>query len=645
MLDVSLDTAALAALYGLPGAEPDGHLRADLYAAQTLDALYGVDAMRTFSLYGINPHCSCNPMEFCRNPLHPGPCAGWKKTLKAVAPGVHDMIEKDRLEKVAARRKAREDAKLPGGGKGKRGKGKIDGDGDGKIGEDDSKKDPKKPRRKKKDEEEKDPSEGRPVKISKETRALVAAARRALPKDDDGWRELSQEKVQVAEPSINKLLRAAQTRLADNVIARDGARNRHASRIRPGMGWQELLQRDPDEARWFEDHDGKYYNQELREAEEALDLVSDAVAKGNADIQRLGGLKPDGTVPDGFVPEPGFRASSFEQQATWQRRQYPRDTNSRALPPPELAAMHEKVQKAGAAVNADLKKSMEADADLKKARAELVTAKNKAWDYSLPVIERDEARQASKRLQTQVAQRERELVMDALSQLRPMGGKKHDSATPVKARSEIVGMPGRPEDIKLARKDWQQSLDATTAHMPDAWVERSNQSPMQVVSTERAWHMDYGDWRDPSRARSILAMNTDKGAANASYDGAFGSYVDEVTYHEYGHRMEQQIPGIKALEFAYVRSKTTHNGVVEQSVDLKDLYGGGYAKGELAFKDNFANAYTGKTYEDYSGDPMNSSWEAFQVGLQQTVGRGSRKFGDDSLEDFVLGVMSTVGAS
>lgn len=49
-------------------------------------------------------------LEFCRAPLHPGPCKGWKHTLKQIAPGVYDALERARVEKLEAKRKAKIEA-------------------------------------------------------------------------------------------------------------------------------------------------------------------------------------------------------------------------------------------------------------------------------------------------------------------------------------------------------------------------------------------------------------------------------------------------------------------------------------------------------------------------------------------------------
>lgn len=64
-----------------------------------------------FELYGGDGHADCNLSVYCRNPLHPGPCKGWKKHLGATAPGVLSALEKIRHEKLAESRAKRAAAK------------------------------------------------------------------------------------------------------------------------------------------------------------------------------------------------------------------------------------------------------------------------------------------------------------------------------------------------------------------------------------------------------------------------------------------------------------------------------------------------------------------------------------------------------
>jgi hypothetical protein len=64
-------------------------------------------------LYHLVPdtHDECAISSFCRNPLHPGPCKGWKKKLGVLAPGVLKAAEAARKAQVAKKRAATQEAK------------------------------------------------------------------------------------------------------------------------------------------------------------------------------------------------------------------------------------------------------------------------------------------------------------------------------------------------------------------------------------------------------------------------------------------------------------------------------------------------------------------------------------------------------
>lgn len=102
-------------------------------------------------LYGLADledvgHDACDIGAFCRNPLHPGPCKGWKHSLRAIAPGVHKAIEDERIARVHRRRAERRASHEAAGTKAPRERkmaheraprktGPRDGDGDGKLRE------------------------------------------------------------------------------------------------------------------------------------------------------------------------------------------------------------------------------------------------------------------------------------------------------------------------------------------------------------------------------------------------------------------------------------------------------------------------------------------------------------------------------
>jgi hypothetical protein len=169
---------------------------------------------------------------------------------------------------------------------------------------------------------------------------------------------------------------------------------------------------------------------------------------------------------------------------------------------------------------------------------------------------------------------------------------------------------------------------------PDDWRRLSaNAGDLHVIGSDRAYQMT---GNDATGRPDFIALD---GWEKSSYDGAYSGYRAEVAAHELGHRMEAHVPGLRELEFTFVRRRATHDGIVEKTVQI---YAGNSR--EISYKDEWKNAYAGKTYERH--DPAASSWEVFQVGTQDTFGRATEgRFGDDELQEFVLAVMMLLGRS
>jgi hypothetical protein len=449
---------------------------------------------------------------------------------------------------------------------------------------------------------------------------------------------------------IDEMVDNAMGRWAQKIVERTDAQDNLAKNLKY-RDWSDVLDKaaagDSDANSLIRTWESSSIKRTLDNAEDFArqdyEQVRDHRNATDRKIEAAGGVQ-NGKLP----PSLAHLESSYLPRKTRPAVQYPRDPNGVSMPPEELVKMHAAVQAAGEAIHADLQEAIRTDPEIRRLQSESDFIMKNLYTTAMSGMDRMAKRKEAQDMRAQVRKRERELVVDALDQFREMGGGTHSSqgkVVPVTSRSGLDAL-NRSKSF-TARKDWRAQLEETDKHLPTDWVQRSAREELNIISDPRAYHAQTGggDWRSEhgNARRTTLAMNTDKGAENASYDGAFPSYVHEVTFHEMGHRMEVQIPGLKALEFAYVRSKTTKGGKVEPRVKLKDLYGGGYRDTEEAYKDEFADAYTGKTYE--GNDPANAPWEAFQVGLQQTFGRGSRRFGDDTLEHFVLGVMATVGRS
>lgn len=97
-------------------------------------ALYGMPTLER------EAHDACSIAEFCRNPLHPGPCKGWRRTA-GVLDADKPKIEKPKVEKPPAvktpapkKTAAARDWRAPAPEPAKK-TGPRDGDGDGKLNE------------------------------------------------------------------------------------------------------------------------------------------------------------------------------------------------------------------------------------------------------------------------------------------------------------------------------------------------------------------------------------------------------------------------------------------------------------------------------------------------------------------------------
>jgi hypothetical protein len=116
-----------------------------------------------------------------------------------------------------------------------------------------------------------------------------------------------------------------------------------------------------------------------------------------------------------------------------------------------------------------------------------------------------------------------------------------------------------------------------------------------------------------------------------------------VAVHELGHRMEDVVPGLKALEWAYhwqrtstpTKSKTAKHPRIRKGTNaLVDMPGYNH---EQARADEFKLMYSGKVYNDKPDE----FWELFTTSAE-SIFAGS-DYNDPDLRAFTLGAMATLG--
>ncbi len=304
--------------------------------------------------------------------------------------------------------------------------------------------------------------------------------------------------------------------------------------------------------------------------------------------------------------KPPKRSNWNQMQPEIRNRGYVEDANGNLLPPEELDDHLDAVMELGEAVLRDITAAFDRDTELVELRAQLTAAAEEFRLYE--VIE----------LRREVAVREAWILRIAMADARTFGG--HEQRA-VLATSPRGARPGRQVDL--------DDLRAVEPLFPQDWLEAADRrGHLQLGSSDRAFFR-----RGVLSSRDLIAGSR---SPLPDYNGAFPSLPQEVMAHELGHRMEQAVPGLMQLEFAYVRRRGRDaDGNLEPR---QRIYAG---KDEWALADKWLNAYAGKVY-DWGFDPATSPHEVFQVGLQDLFGRGGGPFNGLELQAFMLGVMLTL---
>lgn len=298
---------------------------------------------------------------------------------------------------------------------------------------------------------------------------------------------------------------------------------------------------------------------------------------------------------------------------------YRRDPNGRLLPPETYERHLDRALDVGHALRDDLTDAFAADRELAR-----------LTDHVSDLRRADPVDTwALRTAQSAVARRQAQTIRALLADVRELGG---SLSTTGATAADLARVPswGARAAAPAGAQAW---LDEALAFFPSDWLREQAAVPLRLIGSDRAF---YGG---QSPIGDALAMD----GREIAYNGAFSSYPAEVAAHELGHRMEQYVPGLTELEYTYVRRRATHDGTLETPVEMASLYrNSAYQRGEITYRDEWANAYTGKTYERYGGsaDPAALNSEVFQVGLQDLFGRSDRNFGGSELQAFMLGVLA-----
>jgi len=311
----------------------------------------------------------------------------------------------------------------------------------------------------------------------------------------------------------------------------------------------------------------------------------------------------------------------------WPR--YEEDANGVQMPPEAYHRYLDAVLDAGAALDEALQAAYRADPEIQRLEA-LLTPEDLAPVTGPIVVTEEGVRGLPKRTpaRAQLAQRRQQILFALLSQLREMGGVSHTYVTEWYGRSPVP-----------LRSDWRERLKAAEKFFPSDWLRLSAQDELYVTGDAR------GSYYPDRKLLGVLPTEADQ----VPSDG-FGDYALETMVHELAHRMEQMVPGLKELEFSYLRRRATGpDGNLELARDRQDLPGGShYARGEWVYPDDWIDPYVGKTYEDIEDglpepdDPASLHWEVFSAGIEELFRVVPEYDAGPGLRQFTLGILATL---
>lgn len=312
-----------------------------------------------------------------------------------------------------------------------------------------------------------------------------------------------------------------------------------------------------------------------------------------------------------------------------ERSGYIRDPNGELRPPKAMEEHLDDVIAVGRDLKRDIQRAISEDVGVAELREQSNTAMQTWLTAARTTDHLDPDTKALYETYTRsvkaVAARERDITAASLREIRGFGG--HEQRT--------VSLPNRmsTSDGDLHPPS-QATIDAFRENeqlLPTDWLRLADaRGPLTLAETDRAFYSE----NFPGVGEILLSS---EGSSN--YLGSFSTYRQEVLLHENGHRMEAAVPGLRELEYTLVRRRATSaDGVIEPRFEM---YGEG--SGEYSLKDDWGDPYTGKVYDQWTPHhPVAASSEAFQVGLQDTFGRGEYRYGADVLDDFMLGTLATL---
>jgi hypothetical protein len=220
------------------------------------------------------------------------------------------------------------------------------------------------------------------------------------------------------------------------------------------------------------------------------------------------------------------------------------------------------------------------------------------------------------RLKLRLARARRDATLEALAEIREMGGVNMAWAP---ARGSLKVRGERDRLVKAMR--------AAEASYPTDWLQAHHdkyKGSRVLTEVGRGYHRPGGN----------IALS--KGSVQMDD----GGHYDSVAVHELGHGVESVVPDLLAAQDAFLWSRTSTGDVGSRERarlrDLAALYPGhGYRATERGREDQFTTAYIGKEYGD-------RAYEVLTMGMESLVAGSRWMDGDADMRQWLLGALAVL---
>ena len=241
-------------------------------------------------------------------------------------------------------------------------------------------------------------------------------------------------------------------------------------------------------------------------------------------------------------------------------------------------------------------------------------------------VERDQLREAVI-TDRERADARRNAALAVLAKVRPdgLGGVKLTYQQSTASKNSWPILTERSELVKAMR--WAEQ------HYPTSWLAGAHARGFKTVAGQggvyRLGVIQRGQYTDGDRK-----IELSKGTGQVTGGGVY----DHVSVHELGHGMERAVPGLTALEDAYLWSRTSSGEVGSRKRAPLERLGSGYGADEAAYRSDFPERYTAKEYGN--GNNTAASYEVFTTAVESLF--AGSNYLDPSMQQWVLGTLATL---